>query len=220
MANETTGLLGRKLGMTQIFDGEGVVIPVTVIVVPTNHVLAVKSASGADGYNAVKLGIDELRASRTTTPIKGEYASVGVSPRRRVREIRMSAAEAGKFQVGQSIALDSMFQEGAIVDVCGTSKGSGFSGVMKKHHFKGFIRSHGSHEYFRHGGSIGTRLTPGMTLKGKKMPGQLGNAKITVQNQRLVRVDAERGLLFVRGGVPGPNGGYVTVRAAVKKQRS
>ena len=119
--------------------------------------------------------------------------------------------------MGQELEIKDIFKQGQLVDVTGTSKGRGFTGVMKRYNFRGFIRTHGTHEYFRHGGSIGTRLTPGHVIKGKKMPGQHGNARSVVQNLLLVKVDNKRGLLYVRGGVPGPNGGYVMIRQSVKK---
>jgi large subunit ribosomal protein L3 len=216
MANETTGLLGRKIGMTQMFGPEDVIIPVTVVDVSGNAVIAVKAADGKDGYNAVQLGIGDKREKLVTKPEAGHFAKAGVRPKRHVRELRVSAADAGKYEVGQQVAIDSIFSEGDKVDVGGISKGRGFAGVMKRHNFRGFIRSHGTHEYFRHGGSIGTRLTPGHVLKGKRMPGHMGAAKVTVMNLQIVKVDTEKGLLFIKGGIPGRNGGFVTVRHAVK----
>lgn len=217
MANQMTGLLGRKIGMTQMFGEGDVVIPVTVVDVSGNAVITVKSADGADGYNAVQLGIGTRKASRTTKAQAGHFAKAEVSPKQTVREIRIGAADLAKYPVGQDVSADAIFADGDKVDVIGISKGSGFTGVMKRYNFRGFIRSHGTHEYFRHGGSIGTRLTPGHVLKGKKMPGQHGNQRITVQNLTVVRVDAERGLVFIKGGIPGHNGATVTVRKAVKK---
>ncbi len=216
MANEMPGLLGRKLGMTQIYNDNGAVQPVTIIEVGGNAVLRVKSESGADGYSAVQLGFGERKVSRTNKPEKGGFDKAGVAPRQHVKEIRLSEADAAKYTAGQILGAADVFTENTLVDIIGTSKGSGFSGVMKRHNFKGFIRSHGTHEYFRHGGSIGTRLTPGHVLKGKKMPGQEGNKQVTVQNLKLVKIDAERNLMYVRGGVPGPNGGIVVIRQAVK----
>ena len=216
MANEKTGLLGRKLGMTQIYNKDGAVQPVTIIEVAGNTVLRVKSDDSKDGYNAIQLGFDEKKPSLTNKPDAGHFEKSGVSPKRLVREIRLGADDLAKFTVGQELSAKDIFTEGEKVDVTGTSKGRGFTGVMKRYNFRGFIRSHGTHEYFRHGGSIGTRLTPGHVIKGKKMPGQHGNKRAVVQNLVLVKIDAERNLLFVRGGVPGPNGGYVMVRRAVK----
>ena len=216
MANEMPGLLGRKLGMTQVYDNNGAVHPVTVLEVVGNTVLRVKSEDGPDGYNAVQLGYDDKKESRTNKPAKGAFDKAGVSPKKYIRELRLSKDAAGKLSAGQALSVQDIFTEGERVDVTGTSKGRGFAGVMKRHNFRGFIRSHGTHEYFRHGGSIGTRLTPGHVLKGKKMPGHMGAERVTVQNLALVKVDTERGLMFVRGGVPGPNGGYILVRKAIK----
>ncbi len=217
MANQMIGLLGRKIGMTQMFGEGDVIIPVTVVDVTGNAVIATKSADGADGYTAVQLGIGTRKASRTTKAQAGHFAKADVSPKQHVREIRVTADDLAKYPVGQDISADSIFAAGDKVDVIGTSKGGGFTGVMKRYNFKGFIRSHGTHEYFRHGGSIGTRLTPGHVLKGKKMPGQDGNKRVTVQNLTVARVDTERGLVFIKGGIPGHNGATVTVRKAVKK---
>lgn len=217
MPNETTGLLGRKIGMTQMFGEDDRIVPVTVVDVSGNAVLAVKSEDGKDGYNAVQLGIDDKREKLVTKPEAGHFAKAGVSPRKHVRELRVSAADSAKYEVGQTVAIDTIFSNGDTVDVGGISKGRGFTGVMKRYNFAGFIRSHGTHEYFRHGGSIGTRLTPGHVLKGKRMPGHHGAAKVTVMNLTVVKVDADKGLLFIKGGIPGRNGGYVTVRHAIKK---
>jgi large subunit ribosomal protein L3 len=217
MANEMSGLLGRKLGMTQIYNKDGAVQPVTVVEVGGNAVLRVKTDDSADGYNAIQLGFGEKKEKRTNKPDAGAFAKANVSPRKFVREIRLSKDDASKYTIGQELSAKDVFNEGDILDVTGTSKGSGFAGVMKRYNFSGFIRSHGTHEYFRHGGSIGTRLTPGHVLKGKKMPGQMGNARVTVQNMVLVKVDEAKNLLYIRGGVPGPNGGFVVVRKAVKK---
>jgi large subunit ribosomal protein L3 len=216
MANEQPGLLGRKLGMTQIFDANDQVVPCTVIEIGENTVIRAKTADSADGYTAVQLGFGDQKEARFTKPQLGHFAANNVKPSRWVREIRLAAADLGKYPVGGSVGVADIFTEGQKVDVIGVSKGRGFAGVMKKYNFKGFIRSHGTHEYFRHGGSIGTRLTPGHVIKGKKMPGHMGAANVTVQNLKLVKVDAERGLVFVAGGVPGPNGGHVTIRTAVK----
>jgi large subunit ribosomal protein L3 len=216
MANEKAGLYGRKLGMTQIYSEDGAVQPCTIIEVTGNTVLRVKTADSKDGYNAVQLGFDEKSEARTNKPDAGNFEKSGVTPKKLVREIRLGADDISTLAVGQVLSASDIFTEGQLVDVTGTSKGRGFTGVMKRHNFKGFIRSHGTHEYFRHGGSIGTRLTPGHVIKGKKMPGQHGNARSCVQNLVLVKIDNERNLLYVRGGVPGPNGGYVMVRKAVK----
>jgi large subunit ribosomal protein L3 len=214
MANENMGLLGYKVGMTQIYN-ENSVVPVTVIDISDNTVLRVKTEEGKDGYNAVQVGIGERKIKHTSKPMQGVFNSLELSPKKDVREIRVSASEAKNFSGGQSLDV-SLFKVGQKVDVTGISKGRGFAGVMKRHNFKGFIRSHGTHEYFRHGGSIGTRLTPGHVIKGKKMPGHMGNERVTVQNLTVEKLDAERNLIFIRGGVPGANKSLVMVRHAVK----
>lgn len=216
MANESRGMIGRKLGMTQVFDDDGTVAGVTVLQVGPNRVLQVKRREGRDGYSALQLGFGEQKESRLSMAERGHQAKSGAGFVRHVREVRVSEEVAAQTEPGAELGAADVFEEGQAVDVTGTSKGRGFAGVMKKYNFAGFIRSHGTHEFFRHGGSIGTRLTPGMVLKGKRMPGQMGNQRVTVQNLKVKRVDAERHLLFVHGGVPGPNGGLVIVRQAVK----
>jgi len=215
--NTSMGLLGCKIGMTQLFDEAGNVVPVTVIQAGPNTVLQVKTADGADGYDAIQLGYAEKKALLTNKPDAGHFAKAGATPKKHVGEIRLPADDVKKFAPGQQLKVTDVFKIGDICDVTGTSKGRGFAGVFKRHHFAGFENSHGTHEYFRHGGSIGTRLTPGHVMKGKKMPGHMGAEQVTVQNMAVVRLDEERGLVFIRGGVPGPNGGFVLVRKAVKK---
>ena len=216
MPNQQMGLIARKLGMTQIFEADGDVVPVTVLEVTPNTVLTVKTPSGKDGYSAVQVGFGVRRPSRTNKALNGHAAKAEASAPTVVREMRVPEAVAGGYKAGQKVGAADVFTAGATVDVTGISKGKGFAGVMKRHNFKGFIRSHGTHEYFRHGGSIGTRLTPGMTLKGVRMPGHMGSERVTVQNIKVVRVDADKNLLFVRGGVPGPTGTTVMVRRSVK----
>ncbi len=207
------GILGRKVGMTQFFDEDNKVVPCTVIEAGPCAVLQVKTEE-SDGYHAVQLGFDDQKEQRVTKPMKGHFAKAGAAPKKFIREIRVE--DASGYSAGQTITLADTWKVGDKVDVTGTSKGKGFSGVMKRHNFRGFLRSHGVHEYFRHGGSIGTRLTPGHVAKGTKMPGHMGNEQVTVQNLTIAKVDAERNLLFVKGGIPGAKGGYVIVRSAVK----
>ena len=216
MADGTKGLLGRKMGMTQLYTDDGTATPVTVIDLNSNVVVGVKSSDGKDGYDAVQIGFDPERRSRTTKPRAGVFAKAGVAPRKHIREFRMSAKDTAGYEPGQPLSVAEIFNVGDRIDVSGTSKGRGFSGVVKKFGFAGFERTHGTHEFFRHGGSIGTRLTPGHVIKGKRMPGQLGNERATVQNIRVVKIDEARNLLFVCGGVPGANGGLLEVRAATK----
>jgi large subunit ribosomal protein L3 len=217
MANQQPGLIGTKIGMTQLYGADGQIVPVTVVEITPNTVLAVKTESSKDGYNALQLGVGAKKPIRATQPELGHAKKAGLEHAPKVvREIRVTPADLANATLGQKLDV-SLFKEGELVDVTGTSKGRGFAGVFKRHHFSGFVDGHGTHEYFRHGGSIGTRLTPGMTLKGKKMPGHLGDARVTVQNIKVARVDAERGLLFIQGGCPGPDGATVVVRKAVKR---
>lgn len=218
MANETIGLIGRKLGMTQLFGEDGEVVPVTVIETGPCTVLAVKTAAGRDKYDALQLGFGTRKASRATKADLGQAKKVGIEDAAvaEIREVRVDAATAGSYQPGAVLRAGDVFAAGEKVDVIGISKGRGFSGVMRRHHHSGFSRSHGVHEYFRHGGSIGTRLTPGMTLAGMPMPGHLGAERVTVQNIQIAKVDGERNLVYVRGGVPGATGSIVTLRKAVK----
>lgn len=216
MASIKPGLLGRKIGMTQLFDDQGDAVGVTVIQVGPNHVVSVKTADGPDGYDAVQLGFGTQKESRLGKGVLGHLAKANAPIVRTLGEFRLQKADLKRFTPGATLGASDLFKLGDVVDVTGTSKGRGFSGVMKRHHFKGFIRSHGTHEYFRHGGSIGTRLTPGHVMKGKKMPGHKGDLTATVQNLKVVRIDAENNLVFVKGGAPGANGGLVRVRLAIK----
>jgi len=218
--NQSMGLLGRKLGMTQLFDGDGTVIPVTIVECGPCRVLRVKSAAGADGYHALQLAFGARKTAKANKPTQGMMKASGLeTPPELVRELRVDEATATTHAAGSVLKVADVFGEGERIDVTGTSKGRGFGGVMKRHHFKGFIRSHGTHEFFRHGGSVGTRLTPGMTLRGKKMPGHLGAVRVTVQNIVVAKIDGERNLIYVRGGVPGPNGAFVALRKAVKNEK-
>jgi large subunit ribosomal protein L3 len=210
----TKGLMAKKMGMTRLFAENGTVTPVTVLDASSNVVLSLKSTDSADGYTAVQLGYGEKSEKGFTKAQLGNFKKAGVTPRATVREFRLDDTDG--FEVGANLSVSDFFADGELVDVSGISKGRGFGGVMKKYNFKGFIRSHGTHEFFRHGGSIGCRLTPGHVLKGKKMPGQLGNARVTVQNIEVAKVDAERNLLFVKGGVPGAKGTVLEIRKAIK----
>jgi large subunit ribosomal protein L3 len=214
--NQKPGVIGRKVGMMQIFSPDGTVIPCTVV--ESQSIVVAKRTREKDGYDALLLGLGERRPKRTNKPLGGFFTKVNIKPTSVLKELRCSAEYAAKFQVGQPVKLDEIFSEGQFVDVQGTSKGCGFSGVMKRYNFKGAVSTHGSHEYKRHGGSIGTNMTPGRTLPGKKMPGHMGAATTSVLSQRLVRVSADDGLLFIRGGIPGARDGLVLVRSAVKRE--
>ncbi|BDO43239.1 MAG: 50S ribosomal protein L3 [Cellulomonas sp. 73-145] len=211
-ARPVTALLGTKLGMTQVWDEAGRLVPVTVVEVGTNVVTQVRSAE-ADGYVAVQLAYGQIDPRKVTKPLKGHFEKAGVTPRRHVAEIR--TADAADYSVGQELTATA-FEAGQSVDVSGTTKGKGTAGVMKRHGFKGVSASHGSHRNHRKPGSIGGASTPSRVFKGMRMAGRMGNARQTVQNLTVHAVDAERGLLLVKGAVPGPKGGVVLVRTAVK----
>ncbi len=212
------GILGKKLGMTQIFHEDGSIVPVTVIQAGPCFVVQ-KKILEKEGYSAVQLGFDEKKkVNRVNKPLTGHFKKANVPPVSLLREFRVSAEENDANEVGSQISVE-MFEIGDFVDVTGTSKGKGFAGVMKRHGFSGAPATHGSHEYFRHGGSIGQNMTPGRTMKGKKMPGHMGNRKVTIQNLKVVEVRSDNNILMIEGAVPGPNNGYVVVKKAVKKVR-
>ncbi len=218
----TPGILGIKEGMTQIFDADvRKSVPVTVIRAEPNVILQTATQKSR-GYSAVQVGIEAKKATRVNRADAGQFEKASkesgstIGAKRFVRELRMTEDPGEDFSVGSTITVKAL--EGQdFVDVSGVSKGKGTQGVMKRYNFKGFVRTHGTHEFFRHGGAIGTRLTPGHVLKGKKMGGRMGNERVTVQNLRLYGIDEERNLLFIVGAVPGARGGLVEVRPAVKK---
>jgi large subunit ribosomal protein L3 len=211
------GMVGRKVGMTRIFTDEGDSIPVTVLDVSGNRVAQVKSAEN-DGYCAVQIVCGTRRASRVNKALAGHYAKAGVEAGSVMREFRITPEEAANFAPGAQVGPD-MFKVGQRVDVAGTSIGKGFAGVIKRHHFSSNRASHGNSITTRAPGSIGQAQDPGRVLRGKKMPGHLGNKRRTAQNLEIVRIDAERKLLLVRGAVPGHSGGAITV-APTKKARA
>ena len=206
----TKGILGTKVGMTQIFDGSRA-IPVTVVQAGPCHVTQVKTAA-TDGYDAVQLAF-AAAPKVVSKPMKGHYAKAGAPAARHIVELRTD--DAASYQPGQTVTVD-VFQAGEIVDVVGVSKGKGFAGVMKRHGFGGLSASHGTERKHRSPGSVGACATPSRTFRGLRMAGQMGNERVTVLNLEVVRADAERNLLLLRGAVPGPNGGLVMVRSAVK----
>ncbi len=211
------GLMGRKLGMSQLFDDDKRVVPVTVIQADPNVVLQVKTADH-DGYDAVKLGFGEIKPQRARRADAGQSKGAEAPPKRFFGEIRLDEPAGEDLAVGKTLTVEQ-FEAGQKVDVRGTSKGRGFAGVMKRHGFKGAIATHGTHEFFRHGGAIGMATTPAHVIKGMKMPGQMGNARVTTQNLTIARVDAEQNLLFIKGSVPGARQGLVWVRGAVKARK-
>jgi len=206
------GLLGTKLGMTQVWDENNRVVPVTVVAAGTNVVTQVRTPE-TDGYNAVQVGFGEIDGRKVTKPQAGHFAKAGVTPRRHLVEIR--TADAASFEVGQELSAE-LFPAGTRVDVVGTSKGKGYAGVMKRHGFKGQGASHGAQAVHRKPGSIGGCATPGRVFKGLRMAGRMGNDRVTTQNLTVHAVRAEDGLLLIKGAVPGPKGGVLFVRSAAK----
>lgn len=206
-------LLCRKIGMTQIFLESGECVPVTVLEAAPNTVID-KMTEERDSYTALQLGTGERRESLFGKAELGHFTSKNVAPKRTIRECRVTAEQAAEYEVGQEID-GSIFDEGQKVDIIGTIKGRGFAGVVKRHNFAIKKMTHGTHEAFRHGGAIGAGATPGHVIKGMKMPGQLGNSRTTTTNLKLVRIDAEKNLLFIKGGVPGHRDGIVCVRDAL-----
>ena len=207
-----TALLGTKLGMTQVWDADGRIVPVTAIQVDTNVVTQVRNVE-RDGYTAVQLAFGAVDPRRVTKPLAGHFEAAGVTPRRHVAEVRTS--NAADYSLGQEIAAD-VFEAGQKVDVTGTTKGKGTAGVMKRHGFHGVGASHGAHRNHRKPGSIGGASTPSRVFKGMKMAGRMGVDRQTTQNLTVHAVDVERGFLLIKGAVPGPKRGVVVVRSAVK----
>jgi large subunit ribosomal protein L3 len=205
-------LLGTKLGMTQVWDEAGRLVPVTVVQVGTNVVTQVRSAE-TDGYSAVQLAFGQIDPRKVTQPLKGHFEKAGTTPRRHVAEIRTS--DATEYNLGQELAVDT-FEAGQRVDVVGTTKGKGTAGVMKRHGFAGVSASHGAHRNHRKPGSIGASSTPSRVFKGMRMAGRMGGERVTVQGLKVHAVDLEKGLLLVKGAVPGARGRIVFVRNAVK----
>jgi large subunit ribosomal protein L3 len=206
--------LCRKIGMTQLFTETGECIPVTVLEAGPNRVVQRKTEE-KDGYSALQLGYGERRPSRTPKAEMGHFEKAGCAPQQQLRESRVSEEEAAQYEVGQEIKAD-IFSEGQRVDVIGTSKGKGTAGVVKRHGFAIKRKTHGTHEFFRHGGAIGAGAYPGKVFKGMGMAGRLGNERVSALNLEVVRVDAEKGLLYVRGGVPGHPNAFLRVRNSVK----
>lgn len=209
------GLIGKKIGMTQVFTEEGNLVPVTVVDVSTCLVVG-KRTPEKDQYSAVTLGYGEIREKNLTKPELGFFKKNNAALRRHLKEFRVSPEEAAQFNVGEAVKAD-MFTKGQLVDVTGVTKGRGFSGVMRRWNFKGSqTKTHGTHEYQRHPGAIGQRKTPGRVYPGKKMPGHYGVEQVTTQNLSVVDVDVEKGLLLIKGAVPGHNDGIIYVRPSIK----
>ena len=207
------GMLGTKLGMTQVWNENGKLVPVTVIELASNVVTQIRTPE-TDGYNAVQIAYGQIDPRKVNKPLTAHFEAAGVTPRRHVTEIR--TADAGDYSLGQELTVDGTFEAGQLVDVVGTSKGKGFAGVMKRHNFKGVSASHGSHRNHRKPGSIGASSTPSRVFKGMRMAGRMGGERVTVLNLTVHAVDIEKGLLLVKGAVPGARGRIVYVRNAVK----
>jgi len=216
--NTQPGIFGKKLGCTQLFAEDGTVQRVTVIEAGPVVVVA-KRTQEKDGYVALVLGFEERKEKHATKPQLGYFKKANATPKRMLKELRCDAEFAGKFEVGATMKLDEIFQPGQKVDARGTTRGRGFTGVVRRWGFAGGVQTHGTHEYRRHGGSIGTNMTPGRTLPNLKMGGQYGNETVTTQNLKVARVDAEKHLLMIEGGIPGAKNSLVLVRHAVKAKR-
>ena len=208
----TIGLVGRKLGMTRVFTEDGASIPVTVIEVEANRVTQVKSLE-SDGYVAVQLGFGELSAKKVTKPAKGHFDKADVAPKRTLREFRLD--DISGMNVGDILKAD-VFAEGDRVDVVGTSKGKGYAGAIKRWNQHRLRESHGTGPVARHAGSMGSCSTPSRVFKGKRLPGHLGTERVTVQNLKIVKVDAENNLIAIKGAIPGPKGSVVCISDSVK----
>ncbi len=210
------GLIGKKLGMTQVFSADGERVPVTAIAVGPCVVVNKRTAE-RDKYSAIQLGFEEKKPERVNRPDTGYFTKAGVKPTKVLQEIRLADADAAKYEIGQVIKASDVFSKGNAVDVIGQSKGKGYQGVLKRHKLGGSRNTHGTHEFFRHGGSIGCRLTPGRVHKGKRMTGHMGDERKTIQNLELVDILNDENVILVRGAVPGGKNGYVLVQNAVKK---
>jgi len=217
MATETTrstkGLLGTKLGMTQVWDADNKLIPVTVIEISPNVVTQVRTPE-VDGYSAVQIAYGQIDPRKANKPATGHFAKAGVTPRRHITELR--TADAADYALGQELAVD-IFEAGKRVDVVGTSKGKGFAGVMKRHNFKGVSASHGAHRNHRKPGSIGASSTPSRVFKGMRMAGRMGGERVSVLGLTVHAIDTDKNLLLVKGAVPGARGRIVFVRTSVKE---
>lgn len=216
MSAQRTGLFGKKLSMSQMFTPQGDRVGVTVVHVG-NCVVLGKRTTDKDGYSAVRIGYGEKPLRLCNKAELGLFSKLNVKPVRFIKELRLDTKAAEAFEVGKTVLPSAVFKPLSFVDVTGQSKGKGFQGVMKRHHMAGSVDSHGSHEFFRHGGSIGCRLTPGRVHKGKRMTGHMGDDRVTVENVALLEVRDTEGLLILRGSVPGGKNGYLTIRNSTKR---
>jgi large subunit ribosomal protein L3 len=209
------GLIGKKAGMTQIFNGEGNAVPVTVIDVTSCEVVG-KRTMEKDGYTAVILGLVDAKEKHLTKALAGSFKKAGAKAKRIVREFRVDAAELATYNVGDLAKVDTFFKMGELVDVTGITKGRGYQGVMKRWNFRGFGQTHGTHEYRRHPGAIGQRKTPGRVYPNKKLPGHYGVEQVTMQNLEVVGLHPEKNIILVKGGVAGSNNGLIVIKPAIK----
>jgi large subunit ribosomal protein L3 len=208
----TRGLLGKKLGMTQVWDEQNKLVPVTVLEITPNVVTQIRTHE-KDGYAAIQIAAGQVDPRKVNKPAAGHFEKAGVTPRRHLTEVR--TPDADSYELGQELTVE-IFEPGQMVDVVGTSKGKGFAGVMKRHNFKGVSASHGSHRNHRKPGSIGASSTPSRVFKGMRMAGRMGGERVTVQGLKVHSIDVEKGLILVKGAVPGARGRIVFVRNAVK----
>lgn len=209
------GLIGKKAGMTQIFNAEGNAVPVTVIDVTSVEVVG-KRTMEKDKYSAVILGMTDAKEKHLTKAQIGDFKKKGAKPKRTLKEFRVEPAELESYKVGEAVKIDEMFKAGELVDVTGITKGRGYQGVMKRWDFRGFGQTHGTHEYRRHPGAIGQRKTPGRVYPNKKLPGHYGVEQVTTQNLEIVALHPEKNLILVKGGVAGSNDGVVIIKPSVK----
>lgn len=213
-ASALFGILGKKIGMIQIYNANGDIVPVTAVQTGPCRVLQ-KKTKDTDGYFSIQIGFDPKKKSRILKPEAGHFAKSDTPVQRVVKEVRLDEKTAALYEVGQEINA-SNFIVGDKVDVEGTSIGKGFQGVLKRHNFRSKPATHGTHEFFRHGGSIGMRSTPGRVFKNKKMPGQMGNEQVTTQNLEVAAIDIENNIVFIKGAVPGAKNGYLYIKGSVK----
>ena len=211
------GLVGRKCGMTRVFDDKGVSTPVSVVHVDSNFITQLKSIE-SDGYSAVQVSYGQQKPSRINKPMAGQYSKASVEPGRGFKEFRLSDDQLDAFQLGQKLEV-SIFEEGQVVDVTGTTKGKGFAGGVKRHHFQMQDATHGNSVSHRAIGSTGQCQTPGRVFKGKKMPGHLGNTRNTTQGLTVAKIDADKGLLLIKGSISGAPGGIVVIKPSIKSKR-
>ena len=209
------GRIGKKSGMTQVFNDEGNVVPVSVIDTSSLEVVG-KRTLEKDKYTAVVLGLVDAKEKHLTKAQAGSFKKAGAKAKRIVREFRVDASELASFNVGEGVKVDALFKKGDLVDVTGITKGRGYQGVVKRWNFRGFGQTHGTHEYRKHPGAIGQRKTPGRVYPNKKLPGHYGVEQVTTQNLEVVAVYPEKNLILVKGGIAGPNDGLVTVKPSVK----